>query len=238
MYKKILTMVVAFITAIGIYLVRGGSDSSVDDISAKFWSSRDGKSWDYQKIFPDRAEAQKKYLLEEFVPRISKNSELIEFAVADGTMGALVVAPFVSHIDGFDISEGLIKDGMKKAEQLNITNVSFNHFDLRQGMNLTRTYDNALMLGLLTCIENTEDANNIVKQLKDSIKSGGLVALKDTISNSASFGSKNSRYAAYYRSKKEYLDLFTDNGFTKIYENNISGLSDKTTSYFFIMQKI
>lgn len=74
-----------------------------------------------------------------------------------------------------------------------------------------------MMMGLLTCIFEDQDAQNIVRKVYQAIAKGGRLIVKDTVNAAGEdviyLYNFSSRYDAAYRSKEQYYKLFEQAGF-------------------------
>lgn len=186
-----------------------------------FWESR--HSWRLINVLPARYEKQKKFLNDKLIPLLRGGDIVCDFACACGDF-SFQIAHFVKHVDGFDISAQMIEKATKTAEENNIKNASFKCSDASE-MVFDKIYDAFMMLGLLTYIFETKDVVEIIHKVNRSIKKGGYLVLKDTLTLKNApyyYFTDHSGNNSIIRPKAGYIKLFTDNGFDLVCEELLS----------------
>ena len=173
---------------------------------------------------PHISSEQRGMLDDSFIPKLSKNDNICDIGCASGEWSRFI-SPHVATIEGFDISEPMINTAKTLSEEYGFRNTSFtciNALDLEYD----KVYDNAMVLGVGIYLQKNS-LDMMVKNIANSIKKGGYVAVRDTMSmyiaqtvyivrlESGNFFEK---YVATYIPMKEYEKIYLNNGF-KIVEH-------------------
>ena len=191
----------------------------VYQVSENYWESQE--DWHINEVFRTQHYTQIGYMVEEFLPYIEKKMEICDLACASGNYSFLI-ADKAKHIDGFDLSPGLIKKAIEMAKNLNIKNVSFEVGDANK-IEFKKKYDAFIVSGLFTYIIDENDVNKIIKKIYNALNNDNkehlpnVVLVKDTLMEKTTYY-KDEGYGAVYRSKKDYMKLWEDNGFELINE--------------------
>ena len=210
MNKKIL------IISIGIILAGGGTwwllennhqEDLIDTVSKEYWKSQ--KVWNYSKVLPSRAANFEKFITNEIIPELKETDVVGELGSASGEY-TLKIAPYVNHIDAFEISENMVNSAKKFALEKNIKNVEFNCKAAEDTILQEDKYDKFLCLGLFTCIPNDSAVKNIINNIYKSLKPGGLLFIKDSVVAGKTITHNDGNYAAIYRNENEYFDCFSE----------------------------
>lgn len=179
-------------------------------ISKNYWEN--SQAYSYEDAFAARANKQKDFAAKHFIPLLDKNSTLLDIGSADGWFD-FYLSPFVKNIEAYDISEHYIDAAIKRANELNINNVSFKKGNV---VNLTRTkkFDNITVLGVTLYIIEDDIFENFINKLADCIKQEGILLTKDLFSlEPDSFTYKNNNYVCRYRTVDYYVNAFKEKGF-------------------------
>ena len=180
-------------------------------------------------------EGQKKVLDDFFVKYLKSSDIVIDIACASGEWSRYL-APYCKRILGYDISESMISCAKIKAQEYGFSNVEFynaNIFDLNNDI----FANHAIMLGLLTCIEDAEQAEGIVRKVNKMLPVGGRLAVRDTLTVYEGVSIfyianwLNDDYSAIYRDQNQYEKFFTDNGFELVEERYINPYSEPLMEY-------
>lgn len=187
---------------------------------ADFW--KDKNQFDTHSEIQQTSKMQSEMLQRYFIPNLRKEDVVCDFACASGEWSEFI-APYVGHLDGFDCSENMLATARKNMEGRQINNISYQYMDAEQ-TSFKRKYDHFLMLGLLTCIEDDTMASQIIKRVSDSIKSGGYLAVRDTLVmfETDKIYYNETDYSAVLREKSVYEQLYLENGFELIAEEYLN----------------
>lgn len=136
------------------------------DKKAKFW---DKHAVRYSKapvrnpaVYEKKLEITRKY----FRPEM----EILEFGCGTGST-AIAHAPFVKHIVATDVSPKMLEIAQGKADEANITNISFKRSAIEELNEEKQKFDAVLGLSILHLLENPEAAITKSNQL---LKPGGV----------------------------------------------------------------
>ena len=134
--------------------------------SSRFWD-RIAKRYSKQPV-ADEASYQRK--LEVTRTYFQPDWEVLEFGCGTGST-AISHSPFVRHIRAIDISSKMVEIALKKAEQGNIENVTFEESTIEEISVPDQSLDAVLGLSILHLIENKEEATAKVHRM---LKPGGV----------------------------------------------------------------
>ncbi|MBP5787105.1 MAG: methyltransferase domain-containing protein [Kiritimatiellae bacterium] len=191
-----------------------------DTDGSSFWKQLE--SYDTKTAISVSSRKQEEMLKRFFFPCLSPNDVICDYGCASGEWSRLL-APYVKRIDGFDISEKMIAHAKRVSSDKGIGNIVYSACDAQE-FKLINQYDHFVMLGLLTCIKDWETVGNIVLQLADTVKNGGLLATRDTLNLNTENAKtlytydRCSEYFAIYHSYAMYKDVFCRNGFELLAE--------------------
>ncbi len=203
--KKLLTISMCVILVGGAWYLL--SQDQVDQVSKSFW--RNQEVWDYSKVMPMRAQIFEKFIQEQIIPTLSKSDIVGELGSASGEY-TLKVAPYAKKIEAFEISKKMVDSAKKLAENQNIKNVVFNCSSAEEVTLEPNVYDKFLCLGLFTCIPSDKSVKKIINNMYTSLKPGGVLFIKDSVTSGGTVKHNDGNYAAIYRNEKEYFDCFSD----------------------------
>ncbi len=179
----------------------------------EYWANQ--QNWSLNSVYPERYKNQQKFFEQYFIPLLDQTQHICDLASANGEW-SMRVAPYVKDIDGFEYASGMVEYANKEAEKQGIQNARFYQANACT-LQFDKVYDNFMMMGLLTCIFENQDAQNIVRNVYQAIKQGGHLIVKDTVNDAGEDGiylyNFTSRYDAVYRSKEQYYKLFEQAGF-------------------------
>lgn len=123
----------------------------------------------------------------------------------------------------------------------NVTFMQGNAMDIE----FDKTYDNMMMMGLLTYIMEDENAEKIVQKVAAALKRGGRLIIKDSLN----LGEKDlfaydisNGYQAIYRTKANYIRIFEKFGLAvekeKIFEEQQGSFGNRFISLGLIWKKL
>lgn len=187
------------------------SDSSLD--CSKFWIERDDFSSKTEVTV--NSIGQKKMIDEKLIPILNKTQTLCDFACGAGEWSEYL-SPYVSAIDAYDISSGMINTARQRFKMKGIDNVSFIVMDSKD-MSLQNEYDNFLLMGLFTYIEDYGEIHEIIRKAVQSLKKNGLLIVRDTLNASENsdvylYKKWDNNYIGVYHRKTQYEKMFIESG--------------------------
>lgn len=207
---------------------------------SKYWHVKD--LYKAENISPDLKKNQEDMLESLFMPLLKPTDILCDMACAWG-MYSERFAAHVKHVDGLDYSEFQIKAAIENARKHGMSNIAYYAADARK-YSFDKKYDAFVMMGLLLCIQSDADAINILTNIYNSMRAGGYLFVKDSLTKMREkvygFNLLNS-YTGCYRNMDEYEKMYTDMGF-EIVEKRVlaedfySGVVDKP-SIGYLMKK-
>lgn len=157
----------------------------------------------------------KKWLEEMYLPYIDETQIVGDLACASGQWSFLI-AKKAKQVYAFDYSKSMIDFAKDKAEKLNINNIEFVQADAIT-LKFDRQYDNFMMLGLLTYINNEEEAEHIIRNVYEALKQGARLIVRDSLTKTdyreIFLYNFISGYQAVYRNVECYRELFVRCGF-------------------------
>lgn len=177
-----------------------------------FWKEQ--TEWQLKDKNPQRYENQVEYIKERFIPRLSKDDIICDYACACGDFSFLI-ADYVKKVEGFDISEKMIENANKTAKNKDVKNVEFIHADANS-FKLNKKYNSFMLLGLLTCIYDDKKADKIIKMISKTLPPKGLLMVKDNLTiDEENYYINELRFnkISVYRTVENYKKLFLNNGF-------------------------
>ena len=179
----------------------------------EYWANQ--QNWSLNNVYPERYQKQQQFFEQYFIPLLNQTQHICDLASANGEW-SMKVAPYVKDIEGFEYAAGMVAYANQEAEKMGIHNARFYQADACT-LQFEKVYDNFMMMGLLTCIFEDQDAQNIVRKVYQAIAKGGRLIVKDTVNAAGEdviyLYMFSSRYEAVYRSKEQYYKLFEQAGF-------------------------
>ncbi len=160
-------------------------------------------------------------LLEEFVlPEIKKEDIICDYGCGSGEWSRYI-SRFCKQCDGYDVSEKMIRTAKQLSIESEISNVNFYCADARNAL-LNNEYSHILMMGLLTYIDDETELISILKLMRKSLRPGGMLVARDTLSYSVFdrmfFYRKNDNYVGVYWNLRKYENYFIEAGFELLVE--------------------
>jgi ubiquinone/menaquinone biosynthesis C-methylase UbiE len=136
------------------------------DKSQKFWNGHARKFDSIDKQF-EQANQQIIDLTKEY---LNANDNVLDFGCATGNK-TIKLAGGVKHIHGLDFSAEMIKEAIKKKNELNIENVSFS-----QGVIFNNELEKSSFEKIIaySIIHLLEDSENVIQRIHELLKPGGL----------------------------------------------------------------
>lgn len=196
-----------------------------------------------KNMFPERYRNQVSFIQEEFYKYLKPSDLVCDLASANGEY-SFMIADKVKGIDGYELSDKMAVYSQEKAQELGAANVTFmqgNAMDIE----FDKTYDNMMMMGLLTYIMEDENAEKIVQKVAAALKRGGRLIIKDSLN----LGEKDlfaydisNGYQAIYRTKANYIRIFEKFGLAvekeKILEEQQGSFGNRFISLGLIWKKL
>ncbi len=203
------------------------ADYIINDVAPeKIWNKI--QKYDTNINAPHLSSQQRDMIERLFIPRLQNSDALCDLACASGEWSRFV-STYVQQIDAYDISQTLIDTAKKTSEEFGFNNINYFCADLAE-VELTKVYDNALLLGVGIFFD-IDSFRHLVDKLASHVKTGGYVAVRDTVTmytdetiylarkgTDQLFGD----YRATYRPLKVYENVFYDSGFKLIEERYFS----------------
>ena len=189
------------------------------------------RTWDYwqdvsnftlKDLYPKRWQKTWSMMRNQFISHLEKEYVLFDIACGNGEWTE-IVSEYVGHIDGYEYSQKMVELAREEAEKKQIKNITYVQADATT-LQLKQSYDAGMCLGLFTCLEE-EEAKLAIRNIALGMKKGGYLVTRDSLTLSGEdclyhFNHTNG-YQAIYRSIETYYQLFTDAGFTLVYETNL-----------------
>ncbi|MDR1227354.1 MAG: class I SAM-dependent methyltransferase [Prevotellaceae bacterium] len=197
--------------------------------SARWWQRQ--SCWQAKVATPERYNRLAPYIETAFAPQLSKDFTVCDLACASGDFSFLI-ADRVKQVEAFDLSADMIGMAKETAAKMGIKNVDFRQAAAERLQLPADRYDAFMMLGLLTYID-IPNAAAIVKNVGRSMKPQAKLIVKDSITHntSAQYVYVKS-YVAYYRTEKEYLQLFEGNGFRLLHSTYLEARKGSIAAIF------
>jgi ubiquinone/menaquinone biosynthesis C-methylase UbiE len=196
----------------------------------EWWKSQ--KDWTLAGVLPNRYRLQLGYINNRFIPFLKSDFHVVDIACACGEWD-FFIADRVKEIDAFDLSPQMIETARETARQKNIRSINFAEANALT-LELTKKYDAAMMLGLLTCLWDTKEITKLVRKLNASLKAGARLIVKDTLAHKGEtmyHYNYRTKYQAVYHNKEWYINLFTSNGFKLLDWEDIARKDDIDPNY-------
>lgn len=184
------------------------SNNSQGQIARHFWSQTERG-----KIGPaELYERQRQCLLEQVLPGLPENAQLLDIGCADGDF-SLLFARHVGRVVAFDVGERLIEQGRAKAREQGIDNIEFQVADVFEFSSPQR-FDVVSLMGVLTTISDDTAAARVVLRALSMLKPGGQLILKDSVllQGREARTLLNDQYEAKYRPEPQYTALIRSLG--------------------------
>lgn len=134
--------------------------------SQKFWN----KIAEKYSQSPVRDEATYQMKLAETQARFSEDMHILEFGCGTGST-AICHAPYVRHIEAIDIAENMIEIGRSRAEDAQVSNISFHQGTLEQFNAGSASMDAVLALNVMHLLPDRKAALAEVSRI---LKPGGM----------------------------------------------------------------
>lgn len=180
----------------------------------EFWGQQN--NWSLENVFPERYKNQKKFVEQAFYSYLAPDQYVCDLASANGEW-SFDIAGKVKCVEGFEYAGGMVDTATAEAQRRGIDNVSFQQADALT-VEFPRQYDNFMMMGLLTCIQDNEDAKKILAKVYGAMKDGARLVVKDSVNLEGQdimfMYNYRTNYQGTYRMEEKYMELYQDAGFT------------------------
>ena len=186
----------------------------------KFWAETE--KWNCSEEFPEHYPIMIEWFEHKLVPLLNKEMEIVDMPCANGEL-SFYFSKYVKSIDGFDISEKMIKLAKQNADENGIGNINFEQADA-QTIVFNKKYDVFMMFWLLPFIYDDNNARAIIKKIYDTLPKGGYIVIKESLW-------ENTEKDMYYLDIPAYFYAVyrtAENFFALIEKHNFS-LIDKIT---------
>lgn len=141
------------------------------------------------------------------LPLLRPTDVALDIGCGDGTFTALM-AGAVGHVDAYDLSPALIA----QAEARRLPKVTFTVGDATEAV--PGAYDLVTCMGVLVCIVDDAAFAVAVRSAAASVKPGGLLVLRETVSGWGRRVHHDGDYVACYRPRSAYLEKLGAAGLT------------------------
>jgi ubiquinone/menaquinone biosynthesis C-methylase UbiE len=182
------------------------------------------KFWDKQAKRYDYCERQFEPVYRDIIAKTSKylnlNDTVLDFGCATGSK-TIALADKVKHIHGLDISTEMIKEAIKKKDELTILNLSFSQGTIFKTDLENASFDKIIAYGIIHLLEDYE---TVIRRIHELLKPGGLfisstACFKDKMTFKNSVG-----FRAYLLMKKLgifplHLNMFKSNDVENLIAN-------------------
>lgn len=139
------------------------------NISDRYDKSNDRISFGFQKKW-------KKYLIDEIVRNLPKDSKVLDLCCGTGDIGiSLAKSSKNTHVTGADFSSNMIKVAKSKAKKLD--NISFNIEDACELSFDDSTFD---IVAISFGLRNTKNYQKVLTEIKRVLKNDGLILCLDS----------------------------------------------------------
>jgi ubiquinone/menaquinone biosynthesis C-methylase UbiE len=183
---------------------------------SKYWADID--KFNTSETWPTHYKTMIEWFNQKVIPLLNKDMSIADMSCANGEL-TFYFSNYVKNIDGFDISEKMIRLAKQTAEQQGITNVNFQQAD-SQTIVFTKKYDVFLLLWLLMYIYDEAKTNDILKRIYNTLPHGGYLVVKDSLwenmGEDVYYLDIPRYYYAIYRSVSNFLSLLEKNNFSLV----------------------
>ena len=155
----------------------------------------------------------------------------IDLGCGDGRF-TIIASKYCRTIEGLDINPSLIARAKSVAEHKK--NLTFS-VGLVEDFNADCKFDLILCMGVVSALIQEDLFNNFSANLCRSLRSGGWLITKETLSLGEPYESEVGDYVAYYRNKDNYLNRLLQFGLTLKSVIELTS-TDKTTNSLFLFR--
>ena len=132
---------------------------------------------------------------------------------------AAVFARIVAHVDAVEYADGMVELAHQNIEAEALNNITLHHC-AAQEFDSDRSYDTVLLSGL-TIYLSDDELSMLLRQIRGYLRPGGRIVLRDGTARETPFTIRNryseelgANYSAHYRTAAQYIDWFTEHGFS------------------------
>lgn len=185
--------------------------------NSDYWSKQD--EWQLGQVFSDVEKRQYDFIEKYFIPYLNNDHVLCDIGCTSAYF-TIIVADYVNRVDAFEYSEKMVN---ALSEQLANTNINIKEGDVLT-LDLECEYDEIMLMGVLVYISTLEECNMIAQKLYNSMKSGGVLIIKDSMQlgeDTLYMLNKYNGYVGVYRTPDACKSIFENVGFKLVEEEII-----------------
>lgn len=149
---------------------------------------------------------------------------------------SFLLGEFLQNVTAFDLSRMLIDEAQLTAKQRNVGNVRFEKRDLEDGLPKGQ-FDVVTCMGVTSTIINEDAYEDLIRQIAKSVKDGGIVITKDSLS--VSHGDKpilSGPYVTIYRDVGRYEKLISESGMKLLKKEKLAE-AEGLANYLYLWSK-
>lgn len=154
-------------------------------------------------------------LVQHVLPHLDPADTVLDIGCGDGHFTAMV-APHVSSITAFDLSDSLIEQACERK----LSNVEFRVGDILHGVG--GEYDLVICMGVLVCVIDDRSFEQMLRVVATAVRPGGRLLLRETTSGWRPTTTTANGYPARYRRKASYLDVLESMSFSMSAERRLA----------------
>jgi 2-polyprenyl-3-methyl-5-hydroxy-6-metoxy-1,4-benzoquinol methylase len=200
--------------------------------SQRYWSNAQD-TYRASKNYYDRQDVALRKILSSIT---APKNNAIDIGCGDGRY-TFIIGNEYTNVRGLDISEQLILKAKNQAKLQNVSNVLFDQMDLTVRYTEGQ-YDLVSCMGVTSAVVADESFSSLVSNLGNSLKPGGFLIMKDSLSPGRPWEKFNGNYVAIYRNELDYQSRFQQIGL-KLMEKTLLAKIEKSQliNYIFLWQK-
>ncbi len=142
----------------------------------------------------------------------TKNFKVMDIGAGTGILD-IMLAPYVKEIVAFDLSEGMLNVFKEKIEKNNINNIRIYKHDILSEGFPEKDFD--LIITSMT-FHHLDDPIEVLKKLKEYLKTGGYIAVIDLYKEDGTFHSDNTDVKHFGFDEKDVENWLKETGLEKV----------------------
>lgn len=181
--------------------------------------------------------AYQESLLREIIQKNAPFTEVVDIGCGDGRYTFLALESSKKAV-GIDMSPKLIEKAKNNAQIISRKNdVSFEVGTFYELSKKENRFDLVLCLGVTSALIDQDLFKEALFSVKATSTPQGFLITRDTLSVSGkSIETEQGEYVAIYRSEKEYISSFEENGFLLIEKKEIMKATPETCNAIYLFQ--